>query len=610
MPRTRPELIEALILWLNTNAYWNPDLEVRESATGLGVFLNLEGEEIDLDPLLLRIPKGSILSPKNSLIYNLLAEYEDGAIDLTSGMFGLIVSVIYEMASPKSPWKAYLDLIDLDNGNLPISLWDSETKAQFKNTELDLLNLFDENEVVGIYCECAKFAKSIGDLIPVPSVFNVDSTEPEYVLEKCRDKLELFGRYSQCVISRAFKVDQFHDLALVPGADLFNHKSPEVVDGKAVNRETVHFECDDEVCGICGEFECEHEDEDEDEWEDEEEEEGEEEEEEGEDEEGEEEMEEEQDDDDEMSEEDDNVSINLDYIYNMEQELHDEEMSDAETDPDIEEVSTLGEDIDGSQDDLAKELSDSSKCCDIVLVGLPDEKYNYELFNSYGNDLPNAFLLQKYGFIEDENINDTCLLAVQLCKYVKDVKKKLGKKAAQLDEKIKWYEEDGFDIVCQMVYFGRKQREKEEKEASGEKHDHDDHDHDDHDHDHEHDDHEDCDSHDGCNDSCCDDDDFEEYESWELSARIRFDGSVTEHTYAILNLVECDYKTFKAAIAADEEDMIAAVGELLLPKPEHYDVIKGWCSERLAGYKPTKNPIAAKVINQEKKILERFIDRK
>ena len=59
-----------------------------------------------------------------------------------------------------------------------------------------------------------------------------------------------FIKISTLISSRAFEVDAYHENALVPFADIFNHS------GK---NEHVHFETEFEVCDACGQLEyCEH----------------------------------------------------------------------------------------------------------------------------------------------------------------------------------------------------------------------------------------------------------------------------------------------------------------------------------------------------------------
>ncbi|KAI8991029.1 hypothetical protein BDF20DRAFT_811983, partial [Mycotypha africana] len=168
-----------------------------------------------------------------------------------------------------------------------------------------------------------------------------------------------FLRVSSLISSRAFEVDAYHENALVPFADLFNHRS---------EGEHVHFETEYGVCDACGLMYCEHRyfdfmeegaeskdnapsnEEDEDEWED---------------------------------EEDDAESMELDT------EL-----------PDLEKMEEEGINFYDSDDGSDEEDEDT---CDMVLDR--DIKKGEEVFNTYG-DHPNIALLSKYGFCYDDNKND------------------------------------------------------------------------------------------------------------------------------------------------------------------------------------------------------------
>ena len=99
--------------------------------------------------------------------------------------------------------------------------------------------------------------------MPIPSILNIDNPDlsPKLLSEKHNDKLIEFGKVIQSVISRAFLIDNYYQLALVPAADLFNHLSPKTKDGKVIDRENIHFVCDGTVCEVCGEQECDHEEE-------------------------------------------------------------------------------------------------------------------------------------------------------------------------------------------------------------------------------------------------------------------------------------------------------------------------------------------------------------
>ncbi|ORZ15736.1 hypothetical protein BCR42DRAFT_461014 [Absidia repens] len=181
-----------------------------------------------------------------------------------------------------------------------------------------------------------------------------------------------FQKVTTLVSSRAFEVDAYHENAMVPFADIFNHRSGD---------EHVHFETDFEVCDACGALEyCEHQyleflehgDEDDDEsnghanegmdesegdWSDEEQ--------------AVDEAEEEDDDDEEEGPLKDLEQLELDGVNFWKEEDDDEE--------------------------------DKKDTCDMVLDR--SAKKNEELFNTYG-DHPSIALLNKYGFCYDNNPND------------------------------------------------------------------------------------------------------------------------------------------------------------------------------------------------------------
>lgn len=172
-----------------------------------------------------------------------------------------------------------------------------------------------------------------------------------------------FIKISTLISSRAFEVDAFHENALVPFADIFNHKG---------EGEHVHFETEFEVCDACGQLEyCEHQYLDFLENDDEENEEGED---------GEGEWEDAEDIEDDANEEED------------------EEMGlDTEL-PDLEELEKAGVNFWDNEEDEEKKDT-----CDMVLD--LDVKKGEEVFNTYGEH-PNIALLSKYGFCYDDNKND------------------------------------------------------------------------------------------------------------------------------------------------------------------------------------------------------------
>ena len=666
MSVTRKSKVEAVLEWLEENAFWNSELlEVRESSLGgTGVFWKLEDDlDPDDDRLLLRIPKSSVLSPKNSYIYSMLVDYEpsEPTIDFKEGMHSIVLTFIYELAlGEKSPWFAYLDSFELNSKvGAPLCLWDEKEKHALFNTEPDLLNMLDSTELIHFYLECVRFARTNEKYLRIPSVLLLKDKEmdAEKVEGKYHSKLIQFGTYVQAVISRAFTVDRYYGLSLVPGADLFNHLSPIVEDGNLVPRENVHFVCDDDegLCEECGEYGCAHmdseldsEDDDmedleelsDDDSEDEEQEgnenlddlmetdidlpESETESESSEDEElgGNEEDEGE----DELSSDGDNESQLEPMTKITSQDIMEVEAdSEAETEQDDEEVSTLSLSDDDVEDkkqtdqdgdangiqnnenheswdyqELAKELLDSSKCCDVVLTSPPSKDHNYELFNTYGNDLSNAYLLQRYGFVCEGNPNTTCLLSVPMFAYLK--KEKMNKrKKAQLEMKINWYEEVGFELVNDLC------REDFNHEP--------------------HNDHESHEDHDSEEENCCDEDDcegcgeeetFKEPESWQLSPKIEYEGTPTDQTVALVRLLLMPFKIFfhKLAQAPSERRLAKRVDKYLLSGEileEENNLIVLWVHARLGRYNEDKlsgerGNMIALIKAEEKAVLKRALE--
>lgn len=647
MSSTSIPKVEGLLAWLEENAFWNSDLvEVRESLVGgTGVFWKLKDQpDPSQDSLILRIPKSSILSPKNSCLCNLLMDYEpsDPAIDLTQGMHAIVLTYIYEQAlGERSPWYAYLDTFDLneeDDQYLPLCLWSKIEKEALFNSECDMLNMLDSSELILFYLECVNFAKTNTSVLEIPPTLSLDTAEE---VDENTPKLRFFAKCVQAVISRAFTVDKFHGLSLVPGADLFNHLLP-IKDGdKIVPRENVHFVCDDDedLCGDCGEMGCEHDESDEEIEEEVLDEDG------SADEEGQEEDDAEEDtaqdnndiedlmediplSSDSEDSDDDGHSSETESINEDDEAKEDEEKktllmedierfenSDAETDQDEEEVSTLSlsedeendeghsehqmpeENDNGSRVDLAKELSESSKCCDIMLTALPSKEHDYELFNTYGNELANPYLLQRYGFVSKGNPNTSYLLSVPMFAYLKKLKAN-EKTKASLDIKLDWYESIGFELVNELC--GGCQDD--DCNDCGEKDQH----------------------------GCCDDDDCgdcddkgkdcesqEPPESWQLLPRIHGSGEPTKQTKALLHLLIMPFKVFyhKLAQAPSERKTAKRVEKYLL-EPElsktEKTILRGWVESRLQRYRavepqgPRAENIAC-MMDEEKALLEKAL---
>ncbi|KAI5480827.1 SET domain containing protein [Pseudohyphozyma bogoriensis] len=150
----------------------------------------------------------------------------------------LAACVLHEqLLEGSSPWAPYLALMPQQVG--VAALWEANSEATrwIKGTEV-------EKELISIGASPVILSKCYLDTIfPYLKTLTtpyIPPTSPEPFLHA----------YS-LVTSRAFHIDAFHKIALVPLADLFDHQEAN----------HVHFESDDFVCPICGSFaQCVHDD--------------------------------------------------------------------------------------------------------------------------------------------------------------------------------------------------------------------------------------------------------------------------------------------------------------------------------------------------------------
>lgn len=633
--------LPSFLHWVHQNAFVRQELQVKElNLGGLGVFIP-DLLVLDEDPLLMRIPKSNILSCKNASIYNLLVDYSFDKVDISSGIFGLIISVAYELSyGPKSPWYPYFSTWSIDTSFTPPFMYSSKDKSNLKNTDFDYLGLLNSTEFDDFYAECIRFAKIHESLVPIPTIFS--KADPLY-----------FSKLFTSITCRAFVVDNFHQLSLVPFADLFNHQSPKLINGEIVNQENVHFVCDGQVCDDCGDQGCDHEDLTDDEMDmDEDEEDGNE----GDNEQiesisgdesvqgdlasdenesagiSDEESDAESDEDVQENESEpveEIAEITMDYISKMEQELEAENESgfdsetetikgldsESETVRESDEESTIGEDednedeatkdIESIDDDLANELSESSKCCDIVMVKVPSKEHDYEIFNTYGNSLSNIELLQKYGFISENNPYDS----VSLVPYFSNLFTQSTKeKCKQIILRVEWFEEEGFEMINEIL-------QKDHHHSHEENHHHS-HEGDNHHGEHHHNKNgegccgEEGDAHDDHEEGgCCDE---EVPESWEAGVKIDNEGKMSVYANSLENLCRMSHKVFKYKILSVKvKKRMVAVKELLMVPCDESEVVK-MCKKRLMGYgkveKSENSGVIEKIISKEKAILKKYIE--
>lgn len=535
-----------LLKWFQdpvNRCYFNSDLlSVKPSpiSSGVGVFAKKtqspipSEDDVEENNLLLRVHKSMVLSPQNSTISNLLFDHG------LSGMYGLVLAFIYEKEmGDKSPWWGYLNTISyIDNkGNflLPLCLHSDKEKNLLKGTEVDFMGGLDSDDLLEHFQTSCQFAKDVYDEVKmaIPSALK-------------EDNLNEFAAITLAVASRAFEIDNYIELGLVPGADLFNHD--------AYGEENVHFVTLGEVCPYCGKEEgCWHEEYGPPDSEEEEEEEKDEEDEEDE------EHEEQEKDGEAPSKEDEGDSegdysgaeeieqleeITMDYVEKMEKELKEEkERKDAE---DKEESETSDNDDDEEFDDREFYMN-PDECCDIVL----ERKIvkNKEVYNTYG-DLPNAVLLVKYGFSVEDNVYESLCIGPQIVKYRKE--------NPNLEERLDWWSCMGWILLKEEEKINaRNEEEEEDSENEGEEDDEDDED---------------------------EDEDDDDEESWLFQCRVEYPGKANSQLRAVARLLTMSADDFEKMVADENCDGEMIMKELAKKKltKECKMLLKRWIQERYA----------------------------
>lgn len=407
--------------WLrdpHNKAYWDEDLVVvkKSKLGGYGVFANKNitpDPEVDESGLLLRISKEAILSGPNSKIANYLY---DSHVD---GIFALILALLYEKSVGKdSPWYEYINSIDFRDPAthtllVPTALWSLEDRQLLEGTDAEMMGVTDPQDIEEDYSICLQFAKDNAQWIKPP--YELTPSEDDSQIEN-DNKYQLFAAACFAVSARAFLIDDYHQLALVPAADLFNHD--------AHGREDVHFIAVAKVCPFCGQCdECGHDeygppDSEAEEYEltnfepeTEDESEG------------------------DTNYDDNAPKITQDMIEELDKKLKEDKMEEErERQEDEEEAASFDVDSDIDLDEIRL---DPDQCCDIKIT--KKVKKGQELMNCYGA-LGNAPLLSKYGFTVKNNPNDSVCLGRQIIEY-RDGNDKFAK------EKLEWWSKKGFALL-------------------------------------------------------------------------------------------------------------------------------------------------------------------
>lgn len=191
--------IQHLLAWLKSNgAFVHADICVRRTdEAGLGVCLKPTSSGIDKGELLLEVPLGCILSPANS------------SLDQKSGNgiaphLILATHLLHEYCLKEASfWAPYIDSFWDEVPELPV-FWSSDALEWIDGTEVQVY-LSKEHDAATIF---DIFQKDIVPKLPLDLY----------------ERAPTFNDYKRCIshtLSRAFYVDNFHKLSLVPFADMF-----------------------------------------------------------------------------------------------------------------------------------------------------------------------------------------------------------------------------------------------------------------------------------------------------------------------------------------------------------------------------------------------------
>ncbi|KAL8281185.1 hypothetical protein RQP46_006543 [Phenoliferia psychrophenolica] len=182
-------------------------------------------------------PKSATLSPRTSALAPHLASLPTELA--ASPTLALASCVLYEsLLGAQSRWSVYLAHLPRDVSAVA-GIWASESAPMqwVRGTELER--------------EIARVGVSHSTLSALYSTLLLPFLTPLLPPSAPEPTLDLFLAAYAHVTSRAFLIDTFHRLALVPLFDLFNHST---------DSPHVHLESHEWVCAICGHWSwCEHE---------------------------------------------------------------------------------------------------------------------------------------------------------------------------------------------------------------------------------------------------------------------------------------------------------------------------------------------------------------
>ncbi|TFK65610.1 SET domain-containing protein [Pluteus cervinus] len=245
---TRHPKIYNLLLWCSdSGVLLDPRLRIETDSDGRNMRVCSDAVSIPAQTIVVQIPRDSVLSAKSCSFSEFVTLIPHGI----GAQFTLALALYGEILRGRlSRWSAYIQSLPQDLVDLPI----------FWNVETSDTNGIDGAEGLRWLCgteverRVGRLSDSQGGILEdmqdyfqtvvIPLIMDHSDFFPH-----SSPSLQGFYRAYGLVSSRAFLVDAYHGLAMVPIADAFNH----------VVENHVHLESEYAVCPRCGSLdECTH----------------------------------------------------------------------------------------------------------------------------------------------------------------------------------------------------------------------------------------------------------------------------------------------------------------------------------------------------------------
>ncbi|KAG7448678.1 SET domain-containing protein [Guyanagaster necrorhizus] len=243
-----PDKISVLLEWCSSHGI-KIDLRLRVVCHDENISVRSNGEEIAPFSSVVHIPKDAVLSVKSSSVSSVVVASPVGHEAQLSLALALYVELV---KGESSRWHGYLQSLPTQIVDIPI-LWQTEDHSMDSTDRRDALRWLKGTEVERDLLACVDSLTRLDELRHyycevVETIFNA------YFQDSPTAKCSLHGFYHaySLVSSRAFLIDAYHGLSMVPIADAFNHSQ----------ENHVHLESEYDVCPECGSLkECPHDDE-------------------------------------------------------------------------------------------------------------------------------------------------------------------------------------------------------------------------------------------------------------------------------------------------------------------------------------------------------------